>query len=57
MLERTGVMLTPGSALDLESYLRIGFANDEAILREGLSQMSRFLGRETGMTRRAAASR
>ena len=28
LLEKTGVMLTPGSALDVEGYLRIGYANN-----------------------------
>ncbi|KQT50644.1 aminotransferase [Aureimonas sp. Leaf454] len=51
LLEETGVMLTPGSAMDMEGYLRIGYANSEHVLREGLSRMSRFL-RE----RRAAAA-
>ena len=43
LLERTGVMLTPGSAMDMEGYLRIGYANGEAVLREGLRRMSAFL--------------
>lgn len=43
LLEETGVMLTPGSAMDMEGYLRIGYANSEHVLREGLSRMSRFL--------------
>ncbi|MBD9596915.1 aminotransferase [Ensifer sp. ENS05] len=43
LLERTGVMLTPGSALDMEGYLRIGYANNLEILREGLSRISCFL--------------
>lgn len=43
LLEETGVMLTPGSALDMEGYLRIGYANAPEILREGLSRMSGFL--------------
>ncbi|MEM7469890.1 MAG: aminotransferase [Pseudomonadota bacterium] len=43
LLEETGVMLTPGSALGMEGYLRIGFANDPEILREGLSRLSGFL--------------
>lgn len=43
LLERTGVMLTPGSAMDMEGYLRIGYANSEAILREGLKRLSQFL--------------
>lgn len=46
LLEATGVMLTPGSAMDMEGYLRIGYANGEAILREGLARLSRFLGAE-----------
>ena len=43
LLEETGVMLTPGSAMDMEGYLRIGYANSEHVLREGLARMSRFL--------------
>lgn len=43
LLERTGVMLTPGSAMDMEGYLRIGYTNGEDILREGLKRMSQFL--------------
>ncbi|MGV1764932.1 aminotransferase [Rhizobium rhizogenes] len=43
LLEQTGVMLTPGSAMDMEGYLRIGYANSEAILREGLKRLSQFL--------------
>ena len=46
LLERTGVMLTPGSAMDMEGYLRIGYANGEAILREGLKRLSAFLREE-----------
>ena len=40
------VMLTPGSAMDMEGYLRIGYANGEAILREGLKRLSVFLREE-----------
>ena len=36
-------MLTPGSALDMEGYLRIGYANNRAVLAEGLERVSRFL--------------
>lgn len=43
LLERTGVMLTPGSAMDMEGYLRIGYTNGEEILREGLNRISLFL--------------
>jgi aspartate/methionine/tyrosine aminotransferase len=48
LLEKTGVMLTPGSAMDMEGWLRIGYANGEPVLREGLSRMSRFLREESG---------
>lgn len=43
LLERTGVLLTPGSAMDMEGYLRIGYANGSEVLREGLARMSGFL--------------
>ena len=43
LLQETGVLLTPGSALNMEGYLRIGFANTPDILREGLRRMSEFL--------------
>ncbi len=43
LLEETGVMLTPGSALDMEGWLRIGYANSPAVLAEGLARMSEFL--------------
>ena len=40
LLEATGVMLTPGSALGMEGYLRIGYANHTEVLREGLRRFS-----------------
>lgn len=43
LLKETGVLFTPGSALDMEGYVRIGFANDTKILRAGLSKVSEFL--------------
>jgi aspartate/methionine/tyrosine aminotransferase len=48
LLDETGVMLTPGSAFDMEGYLRIGYANAPAILTEGLSRFSGFLARRSG---------
>jgi len=45
LLDETGVMLTPGSAMDMEGYLRIGYANNIGVLREGLARMSDFLRR------------
>ena len=43
LLEATGVMLTPGSALDIEGWVRMGYANDTNILRAGLERLSGFL--------------
>ena len=43
LLDETGVLFTPGSALDMEGYVRIGYANPETVLRAGLSQVSAFL--------------
>lgn len=49
LLKSTGVMLTPGSAMDMEGYLRIGYANGADILREGLKLMTRFLKEEQAL--------
>lgn len=43
LLENTGVMLTPGSALEVEGYLRMGYANDIEVLREGLPLIGEYL--------------
>lgn len=43
LLDRTGVMLTPGSVMDMEGHLRIGYANANAILVKGLSRLNEFL--------------
>ena len=45
LLEKTGVMFTPGSALDSEGYIRIGYANNRDVLVEGLARTSEFLRR------------
>lgn len=45
LLEETGVMLTPGSAMDMEGYLRIGYANNPAVLTAGLPLLTQFLAR------------
>ena len=45
LLEETGVMLTPGSAMAMEGWLRIGYANDPQILRDGLTRLSGFLAK------------
>ena len=43
LLEKTGVMLTPGDAFDMEGYVRIGYANEREILEAGLSEISAYL--------------
>jgi len=43
LLEETGVMFTPGSAMDMEGHVRIGYANSSEILRAGLDLVSGFL--------------
>ena len=46
LLKETGVMFTPGSALNMEGYVRIGFANNPAILKKGLKLVSGFLAKQ-----------
>jgi len=43
LLEETGVMFTPGSAMGMEGYVRIGFANPTDVLEQGLKLVSGFL--------------
>ncbi|MEO3871015.1 aminotransferase [Nonomuraea sp. B12E4] len=43
LIEETGVMLTPGSAMSMEGYLRIGYANNPAVLAAGLPLLGDFL--------------
>jgi aspartate/methionine/tyrosine aminotransferase len=43
LLDETGVMFTPGSVLEMEGWVRIGYANNPQILREGLAKVSEFL--------------
>ncbi|WP_110970648.1 aminotransferase [Pseudomonas huaxiensis] len=43
LLDAKGVMFTPGSALDIEGYVRIGYANNAEVLKEGLALVSAFL--------------
>jgi len=43
ILQETGVMFTPGSALSMEGYLRIGYANTPGIIKTGLDRVSEFL--------------
>mgnify|MGYP001569869165 FL=1 len=43
LLRETGVMFTPGSAMGMEGYVRIGYANPTAVLQQGLKLVSKFL--------------
>lgn len=43
LLDAKGVMFTPGSALDIEGYVRIGYANNTEVLKAGLEKVSEFL--------------
>lgn len=43
LLEQTGVLMTPGSAFELESCVRIGYANSPAVLAEGLKRVGPWL--------------
>jgi aspartate/methionine/tyrosine aminotransferase len=43
LLEAEGVLVVPGSAFDTEGVLRIGYANDPAVLVAGLERTSAFL--------------
>ena len=43
LLQETGVMFTPGSALNMEGHVRIGYANNPTVLKEGLKRVGQFL--------------
>jgi aspartate/methionine/tyrosine aminotransferase len=45
LLEQEGVMFTPGSAMDMEGWLRVGYACPTETLKAGLERVSRFLAR------------
>ncbi|MFT6022180.1 MAG: aspartate/methionine/tyrosine aminotransferase [Ascidiaceihabitans sp.] len=47
VLQQTGVMFTPGSALNMEGYVRIGYANTPSILQEGLARFGQYLAKQT----------
>jgi aspartate/methionine/tyrosine aminotransferase len=42
-VQKTGVMLTPGDAFDMEGYARIGFANELETIEVGLQKLSAYL--------------
>jgi aspartate/methionine/tyrosine aminotransferase len=43
LLQETGVMFTPGSAFDMEGYVRVGYANNPEVMKDGLARVSGFL--------------
>ncbi len=43
LLKEQGVLLVPGAALDVEEYLRFGYANETGILRSALEALNVFL--------------
>lgn len=43
LIEQTDMMFTPGSALDMEGYVRVGYANNRQVLETGLTGVSGFL--------------
>lgn len=45
LLDETGVLFMPGSALECEGTVRIGYANNQQVLRDGLPHVSAFLRR------------
>lgn len=45
LLRETGVMFTPGSVMEMEGYVRIGYANPTAVLKQGLARVSGFLAK------------
>ena len=47
VLNETGVLFAPGSAMNMEGWIRIGYANDTSILKEGLNLVSEYLKSNT----------
>lgn len=45
LLKKESVMFTPGSALGMEGYVRIGYANSHEILVNGLERVSNFISK------------
>jgi aspartate/methionine/tyrosine aminotransferase len=45
LLAETGVMFTPGSVMEMEGYVRIGYANATDVLKAGLTRVSEFLAK------------
>ena len=43
LLQNTGVMFTPGAAMGMEGFIRVGYANNPEVLKIGLSRVSEYL--------------
>lgn len=43
LLQKTGVMLTPGDAFDMEGFVRIGYSNSPEVLKTGLDHLTTYL--------------
>lgn len=43
LLEKTGVMLTPGDAFEMEGFVRMGYSNNTAVLKTGLEHLAGYL--------------
>ena len=43
LLAEKGVLLVPGSVMDREGYLRIGYANTPEVIAAGLDKMGEYL--------------
>ena len=43
LLTEKGVLLVPGSVMDREGYLRIGYANTPEVIAAGLDKMGEYL--------------
>lgn len=47
LLAETGVMFTPGSVMEMEGHVRIGYANATDALKVGLERVSKFLAKRS----------
>lgn len=43
LLHKTGVMLTPGDAFEMEGYVRLGYSNNTDVLTAGLERVAGYL--------------
>ncbi|WP_078543614.1 aminotransferase [Litchfieldia alkalitelluris] len=49
LFKANGAFLTPGSCFDMEGYLRIGYACETEVLRQGLEKVSEYIGSLSGV--------